>query len=119
VTTFNTCTACNFTDLAGEFGMNLVADPYCTGDSPDEIELTCPKCHSTDVEWDVVVCDGCEAAEPVEGYDDCATCILLDQYSHNKIYDATDREFARSTLTDSERCAIDDRIADTIDRGRA
>lgn len=116
--TFSHCRTCDTVDLAGSFDFTIERDPYCTGDSPDEIHYRCG-CGSDDVEWDVIPCDSCEEAMPVEGFDDCAACILLDRYTHTKGYDQTDAEYARESCTEAQLVAIDEQIARTIDRGRA
>lgn len=118
MTTFNHCNSCNLTGLAGDFNFTTEVDPFGTGDSPSEITITCPDCNSDDVEWDAIVCE-CGEALPVEGYDDCAACILLDQYSHNSDYDAEAIADARKALPADQLCMIDEQIARTIDRGRA
>ncbi len=114
------CRNCNTTyDSTDELIERREADPFCTGDSwYVELHYECPDCHSDDVETDVMMCDSCGEIEPCEGYDDCAVCILTDAYAHVKTYDAIDYENARKSLTDSERCAVEEQIARTIDRGR-
>jgi hypothetical protein len=118
VTTFNHCRTCNHVGNAGDFPITIEADPFATGDSPAEVLASCPECRSDDVEWDAIVCE-CGEALPVEGYDDCAACILLDQYSHNSDYDAEAIADARKALPEEALCMIDEQIARTIDRGRA
>lgn len=116
--TFSHCTNCDTVALAGDFSFHIERDPFCTGDSPDEIVYTCPHCHSDEVEFDVVACD-CGEALPLDGYDDCAACILLDQYTHTREYDAEARADARAALPEADLVNIEEQIARTIDRGRA
>lgn len=116
--TFSHCPNCDTVALAGDFSMHIDRDPYGTGDSPDEVVYTCPSCHSDQVEFDVMACN-CGDALPVDGYEDCATCILLDQYAHTTEYDANAYTDARAALAPAELCAIEEQIARTIDRGRA
>lgn len=97
------------------------SDPFGTGDSwYTETVYKCRTCGSDDIE-ELAPCDACGVALPLDGFDDCARCVLTDQYSHNKTYDADDYVAARVILRRQDPTAllmIDEDIARTIDRGR-
>lgn len=63
---------------------------------PAEYRMTCPCGGEYD---EFVPCDSCDQNEPLDGYDDCAECILADRYSHTKIYDPIDYDRAREAAT--------------------
>lgn len=95
-------------------------DPFGTGDAwYVEVCVACPDCGSDEVE-ELVACD-CGKQPPLDGFDDCAVCILTDQYTHTKDYDAGDIHDAREHMAKfhpAELCAIEEQIARTICRGR-
>lgn len=113
------CNACDLIVPEGDIGKREERDPFATGDSwYAENVLYCTSCGSEDVE-EFVGCDTCDLGKPVDGYDDCASCILLDQYCHTKLYEPVDYGNARESLTESELCMIEEQINRTLDRGRA
>jgi len=98
-----------------------VSDPFGTGDSwYTETEVNCATCHTDDLE-EVSPCEACGDALPLEDFEDCARCILTDQYTHTKTYDDDQYTLARAILRRQDPAAlmlIDEDIARTIDRGR-
>ena len=73
-------------------------NPFATGDHTYcELEQRCPDCRSDELE-PMEPCEACASEVPLEGLDDCALCILRDQYSHTTNYDAGDHQAASEWL---------------------
>ncbi len=110
MTAFYVCNGCR--EIAGEAAMvrSETADPFATGDTwYAEISLTCPACESDDVA-ECVPCD-CNRNPALDGFDDCAACMLNGEYSHNSEYDAGDFFEARTWLQKNdpaELCFIEE-----------
>lgn len=115
------CTNClTVYDSLDECDQETVTDPYCTGDSPAEVYVTCPKCYSDCID-DIWLCDACDKAPTLDGYEDCAVCILTQQYSHTTEYDAGHFHDAHVWMRANDPgtlCLIEENQARTIDRGR-
>lgn len=120
MTSAHQCTNCRAVYRSqDELDSEVVTDPYCTGDSPDEIYLTCPACHSDCID-DIYLCE-CGDEQTLDGYDDCAPCILQEKYSHTTEYDAGHFHDAHVWMQNHDPaglCAIEEQQARTIDRGR-
>jgi hypothetical protein len=121
MTAKNYCHTCEAFRDDSELIETVESDPFGTGDSwYTESTMTCATCKSDDVE-EVEPCEACDDALPLDDFDDCARCILTDQYTHNKTYDDDQYTLARAILRRQDPAAlmvIDEDIARTIDRGR-
>lgn len=91
------CTNCEAVLEAADLDRHTITDPYGTGDSPDEIHTSCPHCYSDCID-DIYLCETCEARPTLDGFEDCAVCILAGAHSHTTLYDAGDHEDARRFL---------------------
>ncbi len=84
--------------FTGDPKRHVESDPFMTGDSwYTETTYRCVECNGEDIE-EMVACECCGDALPLDGYDDCAKCIICDMTSHAKIYEPIDYERARSFL---------------------
>lgn len=114
------CSNCN--EIVGEAALERTEerDPFATGDHfYVEVALACPACHSEDVA-ECVACE-CGNNPTLDGFDDCAACILSGQYSHTSDYDAGDFHDAHTWLRQNDPanlCLIEEQQARIIDRGR-
>lgn len=68
------CNNCHSINYECHMNTEVVTDPFCTGDSPSEVIVRCPTCHSEEVE-EAVMCSTCGENVVEEGYDDCLKCI--------------------------------------------
>ena len=112
------CNKCNLISREPDMPATTLHDPYGTGDSPSVDEVYCP-CGSDDIE-EVLLCD-CGNAALIDGFDDCARCILTDQYTHTIEYDDDAYAEARKQMAVIDPHGlqmIDDEIARIVDRGR-
>lgn len=71
------CNHCDTILDKDEIEVNVVSDPFCTGDSPSEEEWFCPECGGDSID-DVYMCVECGEHEAAEGYDECTNCIVED-----------------------------------------
>lgn len=91
----HTCTQFVPENLLNE---TLHADPFGVGNMFHvERELSCPDCNGDNIE-EMEPCESCGKTLPMDGLDDCAICILRDQYSHVTRYDAGDYHYAQQWL---------------------
>ncbi|MCK5496373.1 MAG: hypothetical protein KAI41_07665 [Hyphomicrobiaceae bacterium] len=118
----NYCHTCEQFRDASELDEHVESDPFGTGDTwYSESTISCATCKGEDIE-EVFACEACEDALPLEDFDDCARCILRDQYTHDKTYDAEQYAEARAIMRRVDPAAllvIDEDIARQIDRGRS
>ena len=117
----NYCHTCEQFRSDDELDTHVESDPFATGDTwYTERTLSCATCKGEDIE-ELFACEACDEALPLEDFEDCARCILNDQYTHDKSYDAEQYLEARAIMLRIDAPAlmmIDDEIARTIDRGR-
>lgn len=107
---FYHCENCN--EMVGQAALERTeeTDPFGTGDLHHvEVALACPACHSEHV----AECTPCECGDnpALDGFDDCAACILSGQYSHLTEYDAGDFHDAREWMRTNDPaglCAFDE-----------
>lgn len=82
-----------------------MVDPFGTGDSPTEYEVTCRKCDSFNVEREFL-CDCCEQELPFGDHEDCATCIAHGRYSHERFYELEDIQDAINEVAAQENLEV-------------
>lgn len=73
------CHNCHSVNYDCHMKKEVVTDPFCTGDSPDEIIVRCYTCNSDAVE-EAVMCETCGEGVAEEGYDDCYGCIKAEDH---------------------------------------
>lgn len=83
------CTDCQKIVDEDDINIQVDSDPYGTGDVWHSERRYVSPCCRADVE-EISLCDACQEAETLDGYDDCAACILSGKHSHTTTYTEED-----------------------------